>query len=38
MTLLVDGDNEGALALYRSEGFAVSRTRRIWGRVIERSA
>ena len=35
VTLLVDGDNEGALALYKSEGFEVSRTRRIWGRVIE---
>lgn len=37
VTLLVDGDNEGALALYRSEGFAVARTRRIWGRVLEPS-
>jgi mycothiol synthase len=34
VTLLVDGDNEGALALYRSEGFEISRTRRIWGRVL----
>jgi len=33
VTLLVDGENEGALALYRSEGFVVSRTRRIWGRA-----
>lgn len=38
VTLLVDGDNEGALALYRSEGFEVSRTRRIWGRLIEAPA
>ena len=30
VTLLVDGENEGALALYRSEGFEVTRTRRIW--------
>ncbi len=30
VTLLVDGENEGALQLYRSEGFAVARTRRIW--------
>lgn len=35
VTLLVDGENEGALSLYRSEGFEVARTRRIWGRVIE---
>lgn len=34
VTLLVDGANEGALSLYRSEGFEVSRTRRIWGRVV----
>ncbi len=33
VTLVVDGDNENALGLYRSEGFAVSRTRRIWGRA-----
>ena len=32
VTLLVDGANEGALGLYRSEGFAVTRTRRIWAR------
>jgi mycothiol synthase len=29
-TLLVDGENEGALSLYRSEGFVVARTRDIW--------
>lgn len=38
VTLLVDGDNEGALALYRSEGFEIARTRRIWGRVLEARA
>jgi mycothiol synthase len=38
VTLLVDGDNESALGLYRSEGFVVSRTRRIWGRRIEAGA
>ncbi len=32
VTLLVDGENENALGLYRSEGFAITRTRRIWGR------
>jgi mycothiol synthase len=32
VTLLVDGGNEGALALYRSEGFQVTRTRRAWTR------
>ena len=32
VTLLVDGANEGALGLYRSEGFEVARTRRIWAR------
>ena len=34
MTLRVDGENEGALALYRSEGFAVSRTRDLWAVVL----
>lgn len=38
VTLLVDGDNEGALALYRAEGFEVSRTRRIWGRTLDPGA
>lgn len=30
--LIVDGVNEGALALYRAEGFEVVRTRTIWER------
>jgi mycothiol synthase len=29
-TLIVDGENDSALALYRSEGFGVARTRDIW--------
>jgi mycothiol synthase len=33
VTLLVDGENEGALALYRSEGFDVTRTRHIWAQA-----
>jgi mycothiol synthase len=32
-TLRVDGENESALALYRSEGFAVTRTRDLWAAV-----
>ncbi|MBI5836336.1 MAG: GNAT family N-acetyltransferase [Candidatus Eisenbacteria bacterium] len=32
VTLMVDGDNENALALYRSENFEVARTREIWSR------
>lgn len=31
VTLLVDGANENALRLYRSEGFAPARERRVWG-------
>lgn len=38
VTLLVDGDNENALRLYRSEGFDVARTRAIWGRALEGGA
>ena len=30
VTLLVDGENETALRLYRSEGFEVKRTRKTW--------
>jgi mycothiol synthase len=30
VTLLVDGDNDNALRLYRSEGFEVTKSRRIW--------
>ena len=33
ITLLVDGENEQALALYRSEGFVVERTRHIWAQA-----
>ncbi|HTM56843.1 MAG TPA: GNAT family N-acetyltransferase [Candidatus Udaeobacter sp.] len=32
ITLLVDGENEGALRLYRGEGFEVARTRASWAR------
>jgi mycothiol synthase len=32
--LMVDGENEGALRLYRSEGFAVARTRVHWSRAF----
>jgi ribosomal protein S18 acetylase RimI-like enzyme len=35
VTLVVDGENEGALRLYRSEGFEVTRTRRLWGRALD---
>src|SRR5262249_50920346 len=34
VTLLVDGENESALALYRSEGFDVTRTRHIWAQPV----
>jgi mycothiol synthase len=33
VTLMVDGENEGALKLYRAERFAVVRTREIWSRT-----
>jgi len=32
VTLMVDGENAGAQALYRSEGFVVTRTRQTWAR------
>jgi len=34
VTLRVDGENESALALYRGEGFAVTRTRDLWSMVV----
>jgi len=37
VTLMVDGENEGALGLYRSEGFQVTHTRRIWARPVARA-
>ena len=37
VTLLVDGENENALRLYRSEGFEVSRSRRIWAQPWSRA-
>jgi mycothiol synthase len=38
VTLRVDGENESALALYRSEGFAVTRTRDLWAVVLSAAA
>jgi len=35
VTLFVDGENENALKLYRSEGFEKKRTRQIWARKLE---
>jgi len=32
--LMVDGENESALSLYRSEGFALARTRHHWSRPV----
>jgi mycothiol synthase len=34
VTLMVDGENENALGLYRQEGFDVARTRQIWARAL----
>ena len=34
VTLRVDGENESALGLYRSEGFEVVRTRDLWAIVV----
>ncbi len=34
VTLGVDGENETAIRLYRTEGFAVARTRETWGRAV----
>lgn len=36
VTLLVDGDNDGALSLYRSEGFEISRRRHLWAQPVRR--
>ncbi len=38
VTLLVQGANDRASALYRSEGFEVSRTRRTWSRTVAPSS
>ena len=37
VTLLVDGENEGALRLYRSEGFEVTRSRHLWAQPVPRA-
>jgi len=34
VTLAVDGENEAALGLYRSEGFDIARSRRIWAKPL----
>jgi mycothiol synthase len=34
VTLAVDGENENALGLYRSEGYVVARTRPIWSKPV----
>jgi mycothiol synthase len=36
ITLVVDGDNESALGLYRTEGFEVVKTRPVWSRPFAR--
>jgi len=35
VTLMVDGENENALALYRSEGFEVTRRREVWVKRLD---
>jgi mycothiol synthase len=37
ITLIVDGLNETALRLYRSEGFEVTRTRRTWSKKLDQA-
>ena len=37
VTLLVDGENENALHLYRSEGFEVTRSRHLWAQPVARA-
>jgi len=36
VTLLVDGENENALGLYRSEGFEITRRRHLWAQPVTR--
>lgn len=36
VTLMVDGENESALGLYRSEGFRVTKEREVWGMQVPR--
>jgi len=38
IALLVDGENETALRLYRSEGFRVTRTRTLWAKPLAPSS
>ena len=37
VTLLVDGENENALGLYRSEGFEIARRRHLWAQPVARA-
>ncbi len=37
VTLMVEGENESALTLYRDTGFAVTRTRGLWVRPWSRA-